>query len=144
MGGQWSDEWGGDNWNYGAESDTGYLRSLATLAPAQVKPIDVSIQYEPLDESIVVPISEFIVESTRKPKHIPRHMKFAEKSDCSCGGHLPTPRTKSSLADYCAAGGPSSCSMATPHDTAGLADFVSAAGRRAPQAVDGSRELSEA
>ena len=69
MGGQWSDEWGGNSWNYGAESDTGYLRSLATLAPEQVKPIGVSNRYEPLDESIVVPISEFIVESTRKPKN---------------------------------------------------------------------------
>ena len=29
MGGQWSEEWGGDNWNYGAEVETGYLRSLA-------------------------------------------------------------------------------------------------------------------
>ena len=43
MGGQWSEEWGGDNWNYGAEVDTGYLGSLATLAPAPAKPIDVSI-----------------------------------------------------------------------------------------------------
>ena len=104
MGGQWSDEWGGDNWNYGAESDTGYLGSLATLAPAQVKPIYVSNRYECLDESIVVPFSEFIVESTRKPKKKRRRMKFAEKSDCNCGGHLLTPRSKSSLADYCTAG----------------------------------------
>ena len=77
MGGQWSDEWGGDNWNYGAESDTGYFRSLATLAPAQVKPIDVLNRYEPLDESVIVPISEFIVESARKLKKRKRHMKFA-------------------------------------------------------------------
>jgi hypothetical protein len=69
MGGQWSEEWGGDNWNYGAEADTGYLRSLATLAPAQVKPIDVSNRYEPLDESFEVPVGEVIVESTRKPKN---------------------------------------------------------------------------
>ena len=61
---------GGDNWNYGAEVKTGYLRSLATLAPAPAKPIDVSNRYEPLDDSFVVPIAGFIVESIRKPKNI--------------------------------------------------------------------------
>ena len=70
MGGQWSEEWRGDNWNYGAEVETGYLRSLATLAPAPAKPIDVSNRYEPLDDSLVVTIAEFIAESTRKPNTI--------------------------------------------------------------------------
>ena len=67
MGGQWNDEWGSDEWNYWAGGDTGYLRSLATLAPA--KPIVIENRYEPLDgaadKSVVVPVAEFIKESTR-------------------------------------------------------------------------------
>ena len=104
MGGQWSEEWGGDNWNYCTEADTGYLRSHATLAPAQVKPVDISNWYAPLDESLVVPISELLVELTRKMNKMQRHMKSAENSDCNCRGHLLTPRTESSVADFCAPG----------------------------------------
>ena len=146
MCGRWSDDWGSDEWltpNYRAEARTGYLRSLATLAPA--KPVIIQNRYDPIDDaadkSYVVPIADFIKESTWKTrKNNKRKTKFAGRCDCSREGRLPNPRAESSGADSRAAGGSiPRCSLATPHDTEGLADIVSVAGRRAPRAVDRDR-----
>ena len=68
MGGQWNEEWGIDEWNYGTEVDTDYARSFATLAPA--KPVVIKNRYEApydaTDHTFVVTIAEFIREPTRK------------------------------------------------------------------------------